>query len=91
MRPPLFLVTRFQEDTNGFRLWLPIFLVWLLVAVLLLALSPLIIVVLLALWPTGWGRLGLEIIKTAGIVMCELRGLKVDVRSRYQTVYINFV
>jgi len=61
--------------------------------VLLLALSPLILIAILAFWPSGWGRLAWAVLRSLGSIICALRGLRVDVASagRNETVYISVV
>ena len=56
MFPPSIMRIHVGERDKGFRLWLPIFLLWpiVLLAALLLALFVLVGAVLL--WPEGWGR-----------------------------------
>ena len=55
MCPPWLLRVRIQSPQRRFRLWLPLFLIWPLVALLVLALSPLIAVLAMVMWRRGRG------------------------------------
>jgi hypothetical protein len=75
---------------RGFGLWLPLFIVWPPIALLALALSPLVVVLAALLWPTGWGRPLLLAGPSLFRLFCALRGLRLDVESSSQRVVIAF-
>ena len=90
-RLPMVMHLRIQGKEKGFGLWLPLFLLLPLALVVFIILSPLILIALLALWPSGWGKRALLILGAACEALCSMRGLRVDVRSGYQCIYISVV
>ena len=85
-RPPMLMHMRIQSQNGGFGLWLPLFLLLPLALVVFIILSPLILFSVIVLWPSGWGKRALLISRTALEIFCEMRGLKVDIRSGRQIV-----
>ncbi|OFW64749.1 MAG: hypothetical protein A2Z35_05580, partial [Actinobacteria bacterium RBG_19FT_COMBO_36_27] len=64
---------------------------WLIVLPLLVALLPLVLLAALILWPSGKGKVLLY-----GYVMIfgligYMSGLKIDIRSRSNNIYINLI
>ncbi len=90
-RPPLLMHVRVRNESANFGLWLPLFLLIPLALVVLIVLSPLILIAILVLWPSGWGKLALLAVWVAFVSFCSLRGLKVDVQGRKESVYISVV
>jgi hypothetical protein len=80
---------RFKGEERGFGLWLPLFLLLPLALVVLTILSPLILIAILVLWPSGWVKRALLVLKVAFEVSCSMRGLRVDIQSSNQCVYIS--
>ena len=85
--PPCFLTLRIRGKV---LCWIPLFLIWLPLLVLALALVPLVIAASLLLWPTRYGRPLLLGGPAAYRLFATLRGLKVDVEGRRESVYISF-
>ncbi len=90
-RPPMWMHIKIQGEHRGCGLWLPLFLLLPLALVVLIILSPLILIGVLVLWISGWGKRALYILPAAFGVFCSLRGLKVDIQSRHESVYISVV
>ena len=90
-RPPILMHVKIQGEEREFGLWLPLFLLLPLALVVFIILSPLILIAVLVLWPSGWGKRALLILRAAFEVFCSMRGLRVDVRSGHQCVYISVV
>ena len=90
-RPPTLMHVKIKGEERRFGLWLPLFLLLPLALVILIILSPLILIAVLVLWPSGWGKRALLLLKAAFEVFCSMRGLKVDIQSRNQCVYISVV
>lgn len=90
-RPPMLMRVKIQNDNRKFGLWLPLFLLIPLALVVLIILSPLILIAILVLWPSGWGKLALHGLPASWSVFCAIRGLKVDVRGRKESVFISVV
>jgi hypothetical protein len=90
-RPPMLMNIKVQNEERDFGLWLPLFLLWPLALVVLIILSPLILIGVLILWPSGWGKWALQVLGAAFSISCSMRGLEVDVEHRDQVVYISVV
>jgi hypothetical protein len=87
---PLILKLRIKDkNQRRFGIWLPLFLIWLIVLPLLVLPVPLVLLVALILWPSGKGRLVLySYIAIFGLIG-NLSGLKVDIQSKDSIVYLN--
>jgi hypothetical protein len=86
---PLTISLRIKNpEGRGFRLWLPLFLIWPLVLILVLAFTPLVLLISLILWPFGKGRAPLMFAPVILYVLCNLRGMRVDISGEEQ-VYVN--
>jgi len=90
-RPPTWMHVKIQGEHRGCGLWLPLFLLLPLALVVLLILSPLILIAVLVLLPSGRGIWALRVLRAAFGVFCSLRGLKVDIQSGHESVYISVV
>ena len=86
--PPSLLGFRIRNANRGFGLWLPLFLIWPVIVLVALALLPLVLLLSLLLWPSGWGRTVLLTGPWFFRVFCALRGLVIDVKSGTSGVYI---
>ena len=89
--PPMLMHLRFQGEERGFGLWLPLFLLLPLAFVVFIILSPLILIAVLVLWPSGWGKRALLVLKAACEIFWSIRGLRVDIQNSNQCVYISVV
>ena len=90
-RPPVLMHVKIQNEKTKFGLWLPLFLLIPLALVVLIILSPLILIGILALWPSGWGKLAWYSLPVSWNVFCTMRGLKVDVHNPRDSVFISVV
>ena len=90
-QPPMLMHVKIQGEDRGFGLWLPLFLLLPLALVLFIILSPLILIAVLVLWPSGWGKRAMLVLRAAFEVFCSMHGLRVDIQSRHQYVYISVV
>jgi hypothetical protein len=92
--PPMLMHVKIKNHDTNFGIWLPLFLLFPLTLVLLIAFSPLILVALLVLWCCGWGnwvRMAWHTGKMAFISLWEMKGLKVDIQGRDGVVDISVV
>ena len=90
-RPPMLMHLEIQGEDKRCGLWLPFFLMLPLALLVLIVLSPLILVAVLILWPSGWGKWALLVIRVTFGVLCSLHGLRVDIQGRHQCVSISVV
>lgn len=89
--PPMLMHIRIKNKNTKFGLWLPLFLLFPLALVIFIILSPLILIAVIVLWHTGWGKLALFSLKAAFLACWSLRGLKVDVQGRNECVSISIL
>ena len=79
-RPPLLMHLRLRNEEHNFGLWLPLFLLIPIALVVYIILSPLILLAIIVLWPTGWGKVALLAPWYAWNCFCATRGLKLMFR-----------
>ncbi len=87
--PPAFLTLRVQSDERRIRLWIPLLLLWPVFAVLVLLGAPLVVLAAAFYWHRGWGR---PILLTGPLLVCvliSLRGLRVNVVSGVDRVFVS--
>ena len=94
-RPPYLLKLRFRNPEHGFALWLPLFLIWPIVLVFLLAifviLLPFALLAMIFTWQSDWTHSILMCVPAVYRLFSQLPGLVVDVEGNQGHVYIEFV
>jgi len=91
MWPPLFMKIHVVENgKTKIRLWIPIFIVWLVFLVLAIALAPLIIIAALILWPRSHGKNLLLIGPAFFSLLGSMRGLNILTQNPKDQVCIYF-
>jgi hypothetical protein len=88
--PPCLMRMKVINSRNHINLWLPLFLAWILLGALAVAFSPIILVLILVLWPFGWGKFLLMIGPLSYNVLCNLKDLSVDIDKSDEVVLIYF-
>jgi hypothetical protein len=90
--PPLLLRLDISKTEQPRRtvLWLPIFLAWLILAAIFIALLPLILITALVACFFGWGKTVLLFIPLVGNCICHLHGLEVNVEQKDRVIFISF-
>lgn len=90
--PPLLLRLDISEtEHHGHTvLWLPLFLAWLILAAIFLALLPLIILAALVAFFFGWGKTVLLFIPLVCNCICNLHGLEVNLERKDRVLFISF-
>ena len=89
--PPMLMHIKIKNKNTKFGLWLPLFLLFPIALVIFIILSPLILIAIIVLWHTGWGKLALFSLNAAFIACWSLRGLKVDVQGHNECVTISII
>ena len=89
--PPCLMHVRIHNEEHHFGLWLPLFLAWLILAVLLLALLPVFLILLIVALSFGWGEFMLLLGPRFYNILCALRGLKVEIDRTNDKVEVLFV
>ena len=86
MRPPLLMTVSIQRPDRHMRLWLPMFLVWILLLPLCLLLLPLVLIVALAVGHKPFRAL-------AGLlgVLGSLSGTCIDVARPDKLVFVRIL
>jgi len=91
--PPIFLNIRIRDDSEKFKLFLPLPLFLLLPFFLFLSilLFPIALIVTIVLWRKGWGFAAFKALWYIFKLYCMLRGMSIDVRSKGQSVRIQVI
>ena len=89
MRPPMMLRMKIHNRDTHFNLWLPLFLILPVLFILLLPFLPFILLGILILLPTRWGRPALYALPFIFIIFLKLRGLKVDIKQPDNEFYFS--
>lgn len=90
-RPPMLLHLKIRNKKISFGLWLPIFLLLPLALAVFIVAAPLILIAILIFWPRGWRKRALHIFGAIFEIICSLRGIKVDMQSDRDYMYISAV
>lgn len=92
--PPYFMKLRIRGQHHGFSLWLPLFIIGPIVLIFLLALFlialPFLLLSLLFTWRWYWCRYAVKGVPIFFMLLCSLRGLKLDIEDREQHVIVAF-
>jgi predicted permease len=87
--PPCLMHVRIHNEEHNFGLWLPLFLAWLILAALLLAILPILLILLIVALPFGWGEFMLLLGPRFYNILCALRGLKVEIdRTSEEVLFV---
>lgn len=90
-RLPCLIRLKIYSPQHHINLWLPLFLAWLLLAALLIALSPLLLILAVILWFMGWEEYLFALGPAFYRCLCALNGLEVDVNNKNgEKVFISF-
>lgn len=91
MIPMLMKIKIPQENSRSINIYIPIFLAWLLLAVLLLIMTPFVLLAALFTWRQGLGGLILMVIPTLCEILWHMQGLLIDVEGPDETIYVSFI
>jgi len=89
--PPCLMHLRIHNEEYNFGLWLPLFLAWLILVALAIALLPIFLIILIVAWPFGWGKFMLLLGPRLYNVLSALKGFKVDINRQREQVAITFI
>jgi hypothetical protein len=93
--PPYLLKMRFRNPDHAFGLWLPLFLIWPIVLVLLLAifliLLPFALIAMIFAWQSDWMCSIFLSVPAIFRLFNQLPGLLVDVEGKQGKLYIEFI
>jgi len=88
-RPPYLMRLQIKNQDNNINLWLPLFIILPVVAIIFIIAVPLILVAAAILWPYGWGKPLVMAIPAVLGCLCALRGLEVDITQNKEKVFIS--
>lgn len=91
MIPIIMKLTIAEQGKRRVNLYLPLFLLWILLLPFLILLLPFILIAALVLWPSGWGKKILMIIPHGFSIINSLSGLLVYVEDRGKKIFIGMV
>ncbi len=89
--PPMLMQLGIKHEKKYIRLWIPLFIVFLLILPFIVLLAPFVLLTTIILWPFGWGRPILYGGPAVFNCLCALRGLKVDIKENKQILLISFI
>ncbi len=89
MLPPMFLRVRVQDDKRRIRLWIPLIVLWPVIAVVVLLGTPIAVLVAARSEHRAWGRSVLLAGPLLLYVLASLRGLRFNVASGEDRVFIS--
>ena len=88
-RPPMFIKIGSGKRDGKFRLWVPLFVLFPFLLVILLLMAPFLLLATLVLWSFGWGKPFLLFIPVLLGLFWALRGLEIDINDKGQKVFIS--
>ena len=91
MLPMILKIKIPREDRKPVNLYLPFFLVWLLVFAVFLVLLPFILIAGLFTWHLGYGKIVIMAFPMLFHLIWHMQGLVVDVEGKDGTVYMAFI
>ena len=89
MLPPALLRVRVQSDQSRRRLWIPVFLLWPLLALMAALAMPVCALIAALYWRGGLGRPILFAVPCLLYLMCSLRGLRFDVAGGGSRLFVS--
>jgi hypothetical protein len=78
-----------EEGKKGFRLYIPLILIWIVLFALLIILLPFLLLAAIIAWPMGYGRAILAVIPMLFAVIWSMSGLKIHIESKDKLVDLN--
>ena len=88
-RPPAIMRLRVSDGRRPVSLWIPLFVIFPLVAVFLLIFLPFILISALILWRLGWGKSMIMLGPALINFVCNLRGLEVKVENPRENILMS--
>jgi hypothetical protein len=88
--PPMLLHLQIPVGDSYFGLWLPWFLVYLLLLILLVIALPFVIILALVLIPVGKSRPLIFAVPYVWQLLVNMKGLKVDIQQNRRKMAVSF-
>ena len=80
-----------RQDGDILTLYLPLFLLWLILIPILIVLLPFILIGAVFAWNSGYGRFLVYLYPLLFDLLVNLKGLKIDIQSKKDNIYISFI
>jgi len=91
MMPMLLRLKGINREGKRFTLWLPLFLIYIILLPLIIITLPFVLLAALIAWPFGYGSLVLQAYLAIFKILGCLSGLKIDIESGDGNFFIKFV
>lgn len=88
MIPMIMKIHIYERGKKCVRLWLPMFLIWILLAALVVLLSPLILLAGIVAWSYGHGRTFLFVIPMVFTMLWAMSGLRIHIEDRDKKIQL---
>ncbi len=89
---PMWMILKMpRHDGNPFTMHFPLIIAWALLSALFILLLPVWLVASLGLYAAGWGWSGFAVPALLIETFWQLHGLKIDVESKKEHIYIHFI
>jgi hypothetical protein len=80
-----------RESRRPVNLYLPVFIVWLLLFAICLLLLPFLLIGAVFTWQAGHGKIMIFSIPMLFCVLWHLHGVLIDVESENEKIYLEFI
>jgi uncharacterized membrane protein YhaH (DUF805 family) len=89
---PIFLKLHVRGKTGrGFNLWFPVVLIWIVLLFFMVVFLPLVVIAAIFTWRIGYGKSLLMFYPCFFYLLFQLSGLKLDIESKKEKIFLNFV
>ena len=79
------------KGVKPINLYIPLIIVWLLLISILILLLPLFFLVAIFTWSKGYGRIIVIFFPLLFSILCNLQGLKIDIKDKESEIYLSFL
>jgi hypothetical protein len=80
-KPPLIMKLSIPHENGTIRIWLPLFLIYPIIAVIVIILAPIVIIAALIFWPLGMGKTVLLFGPYLYNVLCAVVDLEINIEK----------
>ena len=90
MIPTMIRIQISEKGGKAFKIVFPVIFIWIILFAFILFLAPLMIIISLIIWPSGYGKPMLMFPLLLFITITALHNLFIDVQSKDEIIYISF-
>jgi hypothetical protein len=88
--PPLLMRLKIHNEQRDVDIWLPLFLGWIILLAVGIAILPVAIFLFIVLWPAGWGKFILLAPVNLYRVLRDMGNLQIEVKKKTESLLIYF-